>query len=102
MNNYTIQKANIEGHIMIEGTISDHQKTRIKDFITQGIRIKQEVKDLNDAVKDLAKTIGEEISVKPAVLTKALSIAFKGTEKAEEEREQFTDVEEILAVAGII
>ncbi len=86
----------------LEGSISDHQKTRIKDFITQGIRIKQEVKDLSDALKDLSKTIGEEITVKPATLNKALNIAFKGTEKAEEERNGFTDIEEILAVAGII
>lgn len=82
--------------------IGDHQKTRIKDFITQGIHIKQEVKDLNDALKDLAKTIGEEIDVKPAVLNKALGIAFKGAEKAEDEREAMDDIEAILAVAGVI
>ena len=86
----------------IEGNISDHQKTRIKDFIKQGVIMKQEIKDLSDSIKDLAKTIGEEVNVKPAVLNKALNIAFKGNEKAEEEREQFTDIEEILALAGVI
>lgn len=83
-------------------TLSSSQISRIKEFIKQGIVIKQEVKDLNEALKDLSKTIGEELNVKPALLNKSLNIAFKGSEKAEEEREDFTSVEEILAAAGII
>lgn len=81
-------------------TITDHDKVRIKEFIKQGSNIKQEIADQNEALKDLAKTIGDEINVKPALLTKALNVAFKN--KAEDEREDFTTVEEILAIAGVI
>lgn len=84
----------------LEGNISEHHKTRLKEFIKQGSHIKQEIADLSDSLKDLSKTIGEEIDVKPALLNKALSVAFKN--KADDERENFTTVEEILAIAGII
>jgi hypothetical protein len=84
----------------LEGNTSEHQKTRIKEFIKQGSHIKQEVADLNESLKDLAKAIGEEVGVKPALLSKALNIAFKNN--AEDERENYTTVEEILALAGII
>ncbi len=86
----------------LEGNISDHQKTRITDFIKQGTHMKQEVADINESLKDLAKTIGDELQVKPAVLMKAVNMAFKGAEKAEDERENFSTVEEILALVGII
>jgi hypothetical protein len=84
----------------LEGNISEHQKTRIREFIKQGSTIKLEIQDQQEALKDLGKTIGEEIDVKPALLLKALNIAFKN--KADDERENFTTVEEILAVAGVI
>ena len=86
----------------LDHNIGENEKLRIKDFITQGIRMKQEVKDINDALKDLSTAIGEEINVKPNILMKALGIAFKGQEKAQEEQESFTTVEEILALVGII
>lgn len=83
----------------LEGNISDHQKSKIKEFIKAGSAIKQEVADQNEALKDLAKTIGDEIGVAPKLLTKALNIAFKN--KVEEEREGNTTVEEILIIAGL-
>lgn len=84
----------------LEGNVTDHQRTQVREFIKQGSEIKQQQADLGDALKDLAKTIGEDIGVKPALLSKALNIAFKN--KAEDERDDFTTVEEILAIAGII
>lgn len=83
----------------LEGNVSEHQKTKIREFIKQGSHIKQEIADQNEALKDLAKTIGDEIGVKPALLSKALNIAFKN--KVEEEREGNTTVEEILVIAGL-
>jgi hypothetical protein len=83
----------------LEGNTSEHQKTRIREFIKQGSTIKQEIEDQGEALKDLAKAIGEEVGVKPALLTKALNIAFKN--KVEDERDSFSTVEEILAIAGL-
>lgn len=86
----------------LEGNISDHQATRLKEFIKQGTHMKQEVADINEALKDLGKTIGEEINVEPKLLMKALNIAFKGKDQAETERENFSTIEELLAVVGVI
>lgn len=83
----------------LEGNVSEHQKTKIREFIKQGSNIKQEIADQNEALKDLAKTIGDEINVPAKLLTKALNIAFKN--KVEDEREDFSTVEEILAIAGL-
>lgn len=86
---------------------SEHQNVRIREFIKAGSEMleeighrKEEIKDRNDALKDLAKTVGEDIQVEPKLLLKALNIAFKNT--AEEESAAATTVEEILAIAGII
>lgn len=91
----------------LEGNVSDHQATRIKEFMKAGSDMlseiqqrKEEIKDRNDALKDLAKTVGEEIQVDAKLLLKALNIAFKNT--AEEESENATTIEEILAIAGVI
>lgn len=83
-------------------SLSSTQQTRIKDFMQTGMKMKMEVGDINEALKDLAKSIGDEVQVKPADLMKALSAAVKGSEKVEDMRESNSTVEEILAVAGII
>jgi division protein CdvB (Snf7/Vps24/ESCRT-III family) len=82
--------------------LSDTQQTRIKEFMKQGMKLKLEVQDINEALKDLAKTIGDEIQVKPADLSKALNAACKGSEQVENMRDSNSTVEEILAIAGII
>lgn len=86
----------------IAGNISDHQKTRFNEFIKQGTNMKQEVADLNEALKDLAKTLGEEMNIEPKLLMKAVNIAFKGSEQAEAERENNSTLEELLALCGLI
>lgn len=82
--------------------MSDAQKSRMKQFINDGVAMKQEVADINESLSDLSKTIAEEIGVKPAVMSKALNIAFKGSEKAEEESEKQDAVDQILHSVGII
>jgi hypothetical protein len=91
----------------LEGNISSNQATRIKEFIKAGSDMleeishrKEEIKDRNDALKDLAKTVGEDVQIDAKHLLLALNIAFKNN--AEEEQEKASTVEEILAIAGII
>lgn len=86
----------------LEGNVSDHQQKQVKQFITTGMNMKQQIVDLNEALKDLAKSVAGEVGsgCEAKHLMKALSTAFKG--KVEDEQEAATIVEEILAIAGII
>ena len=79
---------------------SNETTQQIKEFLKQGKKMKLDIQDLQEALKDLSKSIGENIQVKPALLMKALNVAFKNS--AEDVREDFTTVEEILAIAGEI
>lgn len=83
-------------------TLSNTQTVRLKEFFKQGANMKQEVADLNDALKDLTKAISEELNVDPKDLKTALAVYIKGADEAEAKRESMNTVEELLAVAGII
>ena len=86
----------------LEGNISDNQSSQIKQFMKAGKDMKQQVVDLNEALKDLAKTVAGEVGsgCEPKHLMKALNLAFKGG--IEDEQEAATVVEEILAICGEI
>lgn len=79
-------------------TLSANDKVRLKDFMDQGLKVLQEVKDLNDGLKDTAKNLAEEFDVKPAVLMKALRVALKSS--MDEEKEKVDMVENILEASG--
>jgi hypothetical protein len=86
----------------LEGNISDHQSSKIKQFMTTGKDMKQQIADLNEALRDLAKTVAEEVGAgcEAKHLMKAVNLAFKG--KIEDEQDAATVVEEILAISGEI
>ena len=79
-------------------TLSANDKARLNQFMDAGMKTFQEIQDLRDGLKDTAKTIAEELDIKPAVLMKALRMAFKAS--INEEKEAFEDAEEILEVTG--
>ena len=79
-------------------TLTTNDKVRLNQFMDAGMKTFQEIQDLRDGLKDTAKTIAEELDIKPAILMKALRLAFKAT--LEEEKEAFSDAEEILEVTG--
>lgn len=80
--------------------LSQDDKTRLTQFMDQGVKVMQEVQDLNDGLKDTAKNLAEELNVKPATLMKALRVAFKAN--IEEEKEKVDQVEDILQASGRI
>lgn len=79
-------------------TLTTNDKVRLNQFMDAGMKTFQEIADLREGLKDTAKTISEELDIKPAVLMKALRMAFKAS--VEEEKEAFEDAEEILEVTG--
>jgi len=77
---------------------SADEKAKIKKLFAEGIQVMSEVNALNEGLNDTIKGIAEEINIKPSVLKKAMKIAFKN--EFSKEQEAFTEVEEVLEVAG--
>lgn len=77
---------------------SGDEKAKIKKLFAEGIQVMSEVNALNEGLNDTIKSIAEEIDIKPSVLKKAMKIAFKN--EFSKEQEAFTEVEEVLEVAG--
>jgi len=67
---------------------STEQKAKLTQIINEGMTIMQEVEDLNAGLNDTIKAVAEEMEIKPAILKKAIRVAFKsrlGDENAEHE-----------------
>lgn len=52
-------------------------KIKLTQLINEGMRVMQEVEDLNAGLSDTVKAIAEELEIKPGVLKKAIKIAHK-------------------------
>ena len=74
------------------------QIAKLKSVINDGVQIKREVEDLNGGLKDTVSAIAEELEIKPAVLNKAITKAFKGD--FERDQTDLEAVEEVLDVTG--
>ena len=46
------------------------ETAKITQVINDGIKVKQEVKDLSEGLRDTVKAVAEEMEIKPAVLKK--------------------------------
>ncbi len=86
----------------LSGNLSDAQKQRIREFITEGMDFKQQAKDINDSLKDLTSNLADELGVDKKALTLALNMAIKGKEKIQDNRDIMDDVDAILSVVGIL
>jgi len=71
---------------------------RLKQLISEGCQVKQEVDDLNAGLRETIKAIAEELEIKPSQLNKAIRIAHKNN--MEEEQEAMAEIEDILNAAG--
>jgi hypothetical protein len=79
-------------------TISDTEKQKIKRFIDESARVFQETEDLKGGLTDLAKTLAEELGIKPAQLMSAARASYK--QSLEDAKENMDVIEEILIAAG--
>ena len=71
---------------------------RLKQLISEGCQVNQEIDDLKEGLRDTIKAIAEEIEVKPSQLAKAIRIAHK--ESMQDERDALDEIEDILDAAG--
>lgn len=79
-------------------SFSDAEINKLKQLVSEGVQVLEETETLKDGLKDTVAAIAEELDVKPAVLNKAIRMAYKAdfTKKQEE----FDELEEILRATG--
>lgn len=79
-------------------SFSPEQIAKLKRVIQEGVQVKREIDDLSVGLKETVAAIAEEMEIKPAVLNKAITKAFKGD--FDKDRTDLDSVEEILEVTG--
>lgn len=68
-------------------------KLKLTQLVNEGISVLQEIETLNEGLNDTIKAIAEELEVKPAVLKKAIRVAFKQSlQSANEENEELNQL----------
>ena len=80
-------------------TLNTDEQAKVKHVIESGIKVKQEVKDLSEGLRETVKAVAQELEIKPALLTKAISVAFR--ESLDAEKQDIEELEELLAIAKI-
>ena len=79
-------------------SFSSSEITKLKQLMSEGIQVTSEVDALKKGIKDTVKAIAEEMDMKPALLNKAIRIAYKN--EFAQTQDNFSQVEEILAAVG--
>jgi transposase-like protein len=79
-------------------SFSPDQIAKLKRIIQEGVQVKREIDDLSVGLKETVAAIAEEMEIKPAVLNKAITKAFKGD--FDKDQSDFEAMEEILEVTG--
>ena len=79
-------------------SFSPDQIAKLKRIIQEGVQVKREIDDLSVGFKETVAAIAEEMEIKPAVLNKAITKAFKGD--FDKDQSDLDAVEEILDVTG--
>lgn len=74
------------------------EKAKIRQIISEGCTVMQEIQDLQEGLNDTIKAVAEELEVKPAVIKKAIKIAQKDT--WDQVFREFDDLETIVDISG--
>ena len=72
------------------------EKSKLEKLINEGSVVLQEVEDLREGLKETVNAVAEELGIKPAIINKAIKLAFKGG--WEQYNEDFAEVEAILDI----
>ena len=83
---------------MDQRNFSAEQKAKLTQLINEGMQVMMEVETLNGGLNDTIKAIAEELEIKPAVLKRAIKVAYKAEfGKAQQDHEL---LESILTTVG--
>jgi len=79
-------------------SFNSNEIAKLKQLMNEGIQVTGEVEALREGLKDTVKAISEEMDMKPAVLNKAIRIAYKN--EFAQVQDSFSAVEEVLQAVG--
>ena len=79
-------------------TYSSDEITKLKQLITEGVQVNQELDALKEGLRETVKAVAEELDIKPALINKAIKVAHKGDwDKVQDE---FEDLETLVVTVG--
>ena len=76
----------------------DPEKAKIKQIVSEGCTVMQEIQDLTEGLNETIKAVAEELEVKPSVIRKAIRIALK--DQWDQVYREFDDLESIVDISG--
>lgn len=79
-------------------TFNHEAKIKLSQLINEGIKVLQEVEDLNAGLSETVKAIAEELEIKPSILKKAIKVANKS--KLTEVNRDMEELNTILETVG--
>ena len=79
-------------------TFNSNEIAKLKQLMNEGIQVTGEVETLREGLRDTVKAIAEEMDMMPAVLNKAIRIAYKN--EFAQVQDSFRAVEEVLQAVG--
>lgn len=74
------------------------EQAKIKQIISEGVTVMQEISDLTEGLNETIKAVAEELDVKPSVIRKAIRIAQK--DQWDQVFREFDDLETIVDISG--
>jgi len=72
------------------------EKSKLEKVINEGGTVMREIDDLREGLKETVKAVAEEMDLKPAIINRAIKIAYKGDWN--NHNEDWQEVEAILDV----
>ena len=85
-------------------TLTAEETAQIKQTVAAGEQVLSEIDDLKESMKEYVKNLAEELDVKPAVINKAIRLAYKQRKEnaIQTAQEELSEVEVLLHAAGKI
>jgi predicted regulator of amino acid metabolism with ACT domain len=74
------------------------EQAKIKQIVSEGVTVMQEISDLTEGLNDTIKAVAEELEVKPSVIKKAIRIAQK--DQWDQIYREFEDLETVVDISG--
>ena len=76
----------------------DPEKIKIKQIVSEGVTVMQEIQTLQEGLNETIKAVAEELEVKPSVIKKAIKVAQK--DLWDQVYREFDDLETIVDISG--
>lgn len=76
----------------------DPEQKKIKQIISEGVTVMQEISDLTEGLNETIKAVAEELEVKPSIIKKAIRVALK--DQWDQVFRDFDDLETIVDISG--